>query len=275
MCQLLGVNASRPSQILSLWSGFQQRGGRTDKHGDGWGLSFFDGKAVRVLKDENSCCDSSLALWLRHCTLRSTNIIGHIRYATEGKVGLANTHPFTRELWGRNWVFAHNGALVNFFPKFERFHPVGETDSERAFCWILDRLVERFPGVTPMTLPPWETLWSVLLDLTDELAQYGRLNCLFSYGDFMMVRCSTHLQYIVHKAPFPVVQLVEEKAEVDLGRVYEEDTEVVVIATQPLTDEAWERVKPGEMIVFSGGKVVYREQGVPGDTPGWDCPVGK
>jgi predicted glutamine amidotransferase len=275
MCQLLGVNANRPSHILSLWSGFQQRGGKTAVHGDGWGLSFFEGKAVRILMDEHSCCDSSLALWLKHCSFRSTNIIGHIRRASEGKVGLANTHPFVRELWGRNWVFAHNGQLKNFFPRFERFNPIGETDSERAFCWLLDRLVERFPAVTPFTLPPWESLWAVLQELITEISQHGVFNFLLSYGDFMVVRCATHLQYIVRKAPFPVVRLLEEEAKIDLGHVYDEDAEVVVIATQPLTDELWIRMEPGEMIVFHGGRSVYRVLGEAGNTPGWDCPVGK
>jgi predicted glutamine amidotransferase len=32
-------------------------------------------------------------------------------------VALENTHPFVRELWGRYWVFAHNGDLEGFHPR--------------------------------------------------------------------------------------------------------------------------------------------------------------
>ena len=38
-----------------------------------------------------------------------------------------------RELWGRYWIFAHNGTLDGFAPKLGgRFRPVGTTDSELA-----------------------------------------------------------------------------------------------------------------------------------------------
>jgi glutamine phosphoribosylpyrophosphate amidotransferase len=42
------------------------------------------------------------------------NVIAHIRKATQGGVALENTHPFQRELWGRYWVFAHNGDLKEY-----------------------------------------------------------------------------------------------------------------------------------------------------------------
>lgn len=268
MCQLLGVNSSRPSQIYFLWTGFQQRGGRTDTHGDGWGLSFFEGKSVRLFMDEHSCCESSLAQWVKCCPFRSTNIIGHIRRATEGKVGLANTHPFVRELWGRNWVFAHNGTLKNYFPEHHRFFPVGETDSERAFCWMMDRLAERFPNATPHTLPPWEVLWAAVLELTTDIAQYGVFNFMLSYGDFMIVRCATHLHYTLRKAPFGVVRMIDENIEVDLALLNDSDTKMAVVATQPLTNETWMRLQPGEMAVFHAGELIHRVQGDPGDTPG-------
>ena len=48
---------------------------------------------------------------VRRYPIRSDNIVAHIRKATQGRVALENTHPFVRELWGRYWVFAHNGDL--------------------------------------------------------------------------------------------------------------------------------------------------------------------
>jgi glutamine amidotransferase len=41
MCQLLGMNANTPTDITFSFSGFAQRGGHTDHHGDGWGIAFF------------------------------------------------------------------------------------------------------------------------------------------------------------------------------------------------------------------------------------------
>ena len=68
--------------------------------------------------------------------------------ATQGAVALENCHPFVRELWGRYWVFAHNGNLENFHPRLHAaFRPVGATDSERAFCWLMQEFAKSHAGV--------------------------------------------------------------------------------------------------------------------------------
>ena len=54
---------------------------------------------------------------VRRYPIKSENIVAHIRKATQGRVALENTHPFVRELWGRYWVFAHNGDLKGFAPR--------------------------------------------------------------------------------------------------------------------------------------------------------------
>jgi glutamine amidotransferase len=55
-----------------------------------------------------------------------------------------------RELWGRYWIFAHNGNLFDFMPQLDgSFIPVGLTDSERAFCWLLQELRRRFGSQPP------------------------------------------------------------------------------------------------------------------------------
>jgi len=48
-----------------------------------------------------------------------------------------------RELWGRYWVFAHNGDLKDYAPRLHgNFRPVGDADSERAFCWLMQELAK-------------------------------------------------------------------------------------------------------------------------------------
>jgi predicted glutamine amidotransferase len=51
MCQLLGMNANTPTDVTFSFSGFAQRGGHTDHHGDGWGIAFFEGQGVRHFVD--------------------------------------------------------------------------------------------------------------------------------------------------------------------------------------------------------------------------------
>ena len=116
MCQLLGMNCNVPTDIVFSFTGFQQRGGRTDDHADGWGIAFFEGRGCRLYVDSAAAADSPVAQLVRSYPIRSLNVIAHIRKATRGPVALENTHPFMRELWGRYWIFAHNGTLDRFVP---------------------------------------------------------------------------------------------------------------------------------------------------------------
>lgn len=60
---------------------------------------------------------------------------------------------------GRHWIFAHNGDLHDFNPPLSgRFTPVGNTDSERAFCYLLDQLVEVFGYEEPSLEQIFEVL---------------------------------------------------------------------------------------------------------------------
>ena len=91
---------------------------RTDHHADGWGIAFFEGAGLRALRRPPA--GLRLAGGRAHrAAIRSqlANVIAHIRKATQGPVALENCHPFVRELWGRYWVFAHNGNLEDFQPR--------------------------------------------------------------------------------------------------------------------------------------------------------------
>ena len=130
MCQLLGMNCNTPTDVSFSFSGFAQRGGRTDHHADGWGIAFFEGRGARVFLDPGAAADSPVAALIRRYPIKSRNVIAHIRKATVGAVTLENCHPFVRELWGRYWVFAHNGDLKDHAPRLHgHFRPVGGTDS--------------------------------------------------------------------------------------------------------------------------------------------------
>ena len=111
MCQLLGMNCNTPTDIVFSFEGFRRRAGLTDCHSDGFGIAFFEGKGVRVFRDDKPGCNSIIADAVKQYHIKSLNVIAHIRKATQGAVNIENTHPFIREIWGENWVFAHNGNL--------------------------------------------------------------------------------------------------------------------------------------------------------------------
>ena len=262
MCQLLGMNCNVPTDICFSFTGFQARGGATDVHSDGWGIAFFEGKGSRVFLDPQPSCTSPVAELVRHYPIRSKNVIAHIRKATQGSIGLENTHPFTRELWGHYWIFAHNGNLLSFSPALDgSFLPVGLTDSERAFCWILQELRQAFGR----TAPGNEALFDALHRLTLEIARHGEFNFLLSNGDGLFAHASTKLSYVVRKAPFTQAHLNDQDVTVDFSDLTTPNDRVAVIATLPLTDnEAWQTMPAGSLWWFTEGEVAMTRSSIPG-----------
>ncbi|MGD9668507.1 MAG: class II glutamine amidotransferase [Hyphomicrobiaceae bacterium] len=261
MCQLLGMNCNVPTDICFSFTGFRRRGGGTDHHSDGWGIAFFEGKGVRSFLDPAPSAHSQIAELVRSYPIKSLNVVAHIRKSTLGPTSLENTHPFVREMWGRYWVFAHNGHLPKFKPELDgSFMPVGDTDSELIFCWLMQMLKQRF-GSAP---PSRNALFEALADLTLPLACTGIFNYLISNGDCLVAHCSTELAYIVRRAPFTEAHLKDEDVTVDFAEVTTPNDRVAVIATLPLTDnERWETMMPGSLWLFHEGEPLAMRKTAP------------
>jgi glutamine amidotransferase len=166
-------------------------------------------------------------------------------------VALENTHPFMRELWGRYWIFAHNGNLPDFHPPLDGcFLPVGNTDSERAFCWLLQTLRQRFGH----NAPDADALFGAVHEVALELGARGEFNFLLAGSDFLIAHASTQLAYVVRQAPFTQAHLKDEDVSVDFSELTAANDRVAVIATIPLTDnEAWQTMAPGTLWLFAEG----------------------
>jgi glutamine amidotransferase len=166
-------------------------------------------------------------------------------------VALENCHPFVREMWGRYWVFAHNGDLKGFDPVLDGpYRPVGNTDSERAFCFLLQQLRDRFGDTSP-ALP---VLRAAIADLVAVIARHGTFNMMLSDGTALFAHCSTKLCYVVRKYPFAAACLADEDLSVDFSQVTTPNDRVAIIVTTPLTtNETWTDFAPGELKVFVDG----------------------
>lgn len=250
MCQLLGMNCNTPTDVVFSFTGFAERGGRTDHHSDGWGIAFFEDKGLRHFVDHQAACESPVAELIRHYPIKSKNVIAHIRKATQGAVNLQNCHPFVRELWGRYWVFSHNGNLKDFAPRlYGSFRPVGDTDSELAFCWIMQELAKSHAGV-----PSVSELTLTLRELAAQVAPHGTFNFMLSNGKALWAHANTHLWYTERKHPFAHAQLADEDLSVDFSQATTPQDRVAVVVTAPLTtNEVWTAFAPGELCVFEEG----------------------
>lgn len=177
MCELLTLSTSQPARFTFSLHALAARGGNTGNARDGWGVAFYQDKDVALFREPFAAGDSALVRYLENNGPSTHLAISHIRHATQGKVQLSNTQPFVRELGGRMHVFAHNGNL----PDIERsaaftigHHlPVGQTDSEYAFCALLERLHTIYEQPN---LPSLETRMAVLVGFAADLRAIGPAN---------------------------------------------------------------------------------------------------
>ncbi len=155
--------------------------------------------------------------------------------------------------FGQYWIFAHNGNLERFDPELSRFYqPVGSTDSERAFCYILSSLRQQSSREALSDAQIFKTLQRV----TAEISTHGTFNYLLCNGQALFAHCSTDLYYIVRQAPFASAHLVDEDITVDFSTLTGPDDRVIVVATQPLTDnEQWTRLQETKVMMFKDGQV--------------------
>lgn len=256
VCQLFALSANAPTAVTFSFTGFSQRGGRTGEHVDGWGIAFHDEGGCRVFIDDTRASDSPLADLLRSHPYRSRTVLAHVRKATQGPVQLSNCHPFQREWRGRTWTFCHNGDLKDFAPRLTGpYEPVGSTDSERAFCWMLQELRSRFAGPER---PAWQAVAGEIKGLADEIAAHGVFNFVMSDGTSLFAYCATDLTWRARRHPFSEVRLVDHDWSIDLGSANRPGDRMVLVATEPLTHgEAWLPFARGELKVLADGVEVW------------------
>lgn len=285
-CQLLGMNCAQPTDCTFSFKGFARRGGDTDKHSDGWGVAFYEGRGIRTFLDPLPAAHSPMANYLTNYPIKTFNMLAHIRFATSGTVALENVHPFQREMWGIQWSFAHNGDVPRFTnytelpwlgggtPGQRLYNPVGDTDSEAVFCALLNFLKHKFDK-----LPTLSVLHDTLKNLCTEICQYDSLssegqhepifNFLLMCGEHVQFayswpgcrpgsQCWNGLHYVVREYPFQQAQLLDCDYSIDFSQLTTPEDRIAVIATAPLTkNEDWIEFKKGELILFDNGKPLF------------------
>jgi glutamine amidotransferase len=256
VCELLGLCFDTPVTAEISIHEFATRGHHNP---DGWGLAWYPDDSVALIKEAIPWQSSKHTVFLEsYSALRSKIFIGHVRHKTVGgPVTHADTHPFVRELNGREYCFAHNGTLMDLSTNFPlgRFRPIGSTDSEHAFCHLLDALAAERRDV--QSEENWQWLHNKLLAMN----RHGRMNFLFSDGQSLVCyRDAGGHKALTWRAmenytPNPS-RLEDDELKVDLDVA--PATSGVAIATCPLSGAGWQPVGPGEMFVIRDGQLIHR-----------------
>ncbi len=257
MCELLALSSRLPTSVTSSLSTFARH--RTSA--DGWGVGFYDGRDARLYKEPEPATESVWLESIQHRHLTATVVLGHIRHATRGGRSLANTQPFSRELGGRIHVFAHNGRLDtidrDFAGGWTRYKPIGETDSEIAFCVLLERLVPLWAAGTPSLT---ERL-AVFTQYAADMRTLGPANFLYSDGDTLFVHAHRRMQADGSIGPPGLWRLARRCAcdsDVPTSERFglgAREQKVMLFASVPLTTEPWVPLAEGEVLAVSHGAV--------------------
>jgi predicted glutamine amidotransferase len=254
MCELMGLSFAKPLSAAFSMGAF---GGRDHENPDGWGLAWYPDRSAAVVKEPVSWRSSKHITFLEsYQGLLSSIYLAHVRHKTVGSVPThADTHPFVRELDGYDYCFAHNGTLTNFADlALGRFKPIGQTDSEHAFCHVLMRLSER-----PSRLRNEED-WCWLHDVFAGINKLGKFNCLLSDGQrlFCYFDRQGHKGLFlrkIHLADHEVRAFRDEELQVELAG--DSVNHGYAVASHPLSEVGWHRFREGELAVLECGMLRF------------------
>lgn len=266
MCELFGMSARMPATVTLSLGRFARQGGDEAPHRDGWGVAYYEEGDVRRLRGVDAAAESPWVAFLREQGLSSETVIAHVRKANEGRVALRNTHPFTRELDGRMHAFAHNGHLHGFqdaLPLAGHWRPVGETDSEHAFCALLERLRPLWRDVELGGVPPLEARHAAVAGFAEALRALGPANFLYADGDALFAHADRRKWEDDGAVRPPGLHRLTRSCPLDPSspiagggvRVEQGPQTVQLFASVPLTDEPWEPMAEGDLVAARAGEL--------------------
>ncbi len=265
MCELLAWSGSQPARLSFSLATLASHGAVDGAAPDGWGVAFYQGGDVALFRDAAPAGDSALVRTLASGGPVTPLAISHIRRATQGAVTLANTQPFARELGGRMHVFAHNGNLPGVWASaamaIGRDRPVGQTDSEHAFCALMQRLAPLWGGAGP---PPLESRLAVLAAFAAELRALGPANFLYADGDTLFAHGHRRIQRPSGRVEPPGLWMLQRHCHPGdpipdcpaISAMAAGPQTVTLVASVPLTDEAWRPFAEGELVAIRAGEGV-------------------
>lgn len=269
MCELLGMSSNHKTTINISLTTLAERGENPHLHGDGWGVAFYEGNDVRLIKDYGEAKGSRWVDFIKQQEIRSHDVIAHIRRSTVGEVSYKNTHPFIRELFGRMHTFAHNGTFHNIqaLPQFttKRFKPVGTTDSELGFCYLLERMNEAWHGSD--LIPSLDKRMEVVVKFAAEMRELGPANFLYSDGITLFAHGHHRHDPILDKLVWPGLQYIQVgdkdkafKNSADSGISMDvTDKFLTMFASVPLNDGNWQPIPNGEVIAVTRGEMRFQK----------------
>lgn len=164
-------------------------------------------------------------------------------------------------------MFAHNGDLPGLIHESDLaprgFQPIGETDSEHAFCALLGRLAPCWHA--SHAVPSLECRLHEVAAFASALRRFGPANFLYADGDVLFAHGDRRFNTASGLVEAPGIQSLSrwcrggERGFVTSGLSIDgADQTIALVASVPLTSDPWEPVAQGEVLAISMGRIVAR-----------------
>ncbi len=269
MCELFAMSSRKPTAVTYSVNEFSRNGSKLRHNRDGWGIAFARDREAFLVKEPKPASDSAWVRFIAEQPIKTTTAIAHVRYATRGHNTMENTHPFRRVLGRRIHIFAHNGTLTGIEEMVDeaalRYLPIGETDSELAFCTLLSRLE---PHYAKHETPSLETRFEVFSGLCEEMKILGPSNFLYYDGEVLFAHAHKRIyeeagELVGPKPPGLHIKrcwtcTVDEALTCRGLKIELPDQQTVLLASVPLDDQGWEALEEGTVLALKDGKVLMQ-----------------
>ena len=243
----------------------------TQEYRTGWGVGWYPGEdrgAALIKHPFRKGPKIEMAELLNNWDrFRGTQFLCHFRGAAK-MASQQDTQPFDRSFAGRDWLFAHNGHLERGFKdtlvidKSSPFEPVGLTDSEHIFCWLLNKIYTS--GARSLA----DVGWLELHDMLRYINRLGSVNITFADGENTIAyrdqRGFNALHYCRVTPPHPPRPLKNSHLEVRIDHALDDTRTMFLVSTTPLSQEGWTSLDRAQMIVANRGNCVWTS---PSHTP--------
>lgn len=231
MCEIFGVSSAKPIKINKYLNEFVAH---SCANPHGWGFALLKRSKVIVHKNSEDASQSAEVKALLTREIWVEKFMAHIRLGTRGIKTYLNCHPFTGfDCNGRSWTLQHNGTIFTDILDEYEYLQVGETDSERIFLHLLDK-VNQTSQKLGHALTAQER-FQLMDELILELVPHNKVNLMIYDGEFMYVHCNY------------------------LNTLYEKlDDNARIFATVPLDNEGWSPIPFMQLVVYKDAELVFK-----------------
>ena len=267
MCELFAVSTERSARVRLRFAEFAAHGAPRDGgNPDGWGAAYYDGLDAHVLREPIPATRSAFVQVLEQHDFHSPLVLAHVRRASQGPVSLVNTQPFSHAMAARRHVFAHNGDMPALRAQWPLgpgcAHPLGQTDSEHAFCQLLRALAPLWRDAAQP--PSVQARRDAVVAFAARLRGFGPANFLYSDGELLFAHAHRRrqadgavrapgLHLLLRGSARSHAHAVDGLA---LHAPAPQPQALAMVASVPLGEGRWQALEEGEVVVLRGGERV-------------------